>query len=163
MQTKAPDTNPIIITREDFRLLNLLGGYADLQAELRRATVVADSEVPPDVITMNSRVEYADTTAHVRETVKLVYPHAVAGSGNLPVTTSLGVALLGLREGQEIEWNFPLGGRHRLRVEAVLSQPQRRVMTLDEKLDEALKQTFPASDAFVVAWEPRALDVGPKE
>jgi hypothetical protein len=36
----------------------------------------------------------------------------------------------------------------------------RRHMTLDEKLDEALKQTFPASDAFVVAWEPRALDVG---
>ena len=162
MQTKAPDPNPII-SREDFRLLNLLGGCADLQAELRRATVVAESDVPPDVITMNSRVEYADTTAHVRETVKLVYPHAGAGSGNLPVTTSLGVALLGLREGQEIEWNFPLGGRHRLRVEAVLSQPQRRAMILDEKLDEALKDTFPASDAFVVAWEPRALDLDPNE
>ena len=27
------------------------------------------------------------------------------------------------------------------------------------QLDEALKQTFPASDAFVVSWEPRALDV----
>lgn len=162
MQARAPDTNPII-SREDFRLLNLLGSHADLQAELRRATVVAESEVPPDVVTMNSRVEYADITARVRETVKLVYPYGVAGSGNLPVTTSLGVALLGLREGQEIEWNFPLGGRHRLRVEAVLSQPQRRGMSLDQKLDEALKQTFPASDAFVVAWEPRALDFEPEE
>lgn len=162
MQARAPDTNPII-SREDFRLLNLLGSHADLQAELRRATVVAESEVPPDVVTMNSRVEYADITARVRETVKLVYPYGVAGSGSLPVTTSLGVALLGLREGQEIEWNFPLGGRHRLRVEAVLSQPQRRGMSLDQKLDEALKQTFPASDAFVVAWEPRALDFDPEE
>jgi hypothetical protein len=90
--------------------------------------------------------------------VRLVYPQAATGSGRLPVTTPLGTALLGLREGQEIEWNFPRGDRRRLRVEAVLSQPQRRWMTLDEKLDEALKQTFPASDAFVVAWEPRAPD-----
>jgi hypothetical protein len=28
------------------------------------------------------------------------------------------------------------------------------------ELDDALKQTFPASDAFVVAWQPRALDAG---
>jgi hypothetical protein len=54
---------------------------------------------------------------------------------------------------------FPSGGRRRLRVERVLFQPERRWMRLDEKLDDALEQTFPASDAFVVAWEPRALDV----
>jgi hypothetical protein len=30
---------------------------------------------------------------------------------------------------------------------------------MDETLDDAPKQTFPASDAFVVSWEPRALDV----
>jgi hypothetical protein len=44
-------------------------------------------------------------------------------------------------------------------VEAVLFQPERRWIRVDDKLDEALKQTFPASDAFVVSWEPRALDV----
>jgi regulator of nucleoside diphosphate kinase len=158
MQTEGPDMNPII-TREDFRLLKLLERYPALQSELRRATVVSESEVPPDVVTMNSSVAYEDITAHVRDTVKLVYPHAAAGSGHLPVTTPLGMALLGLREGQEVDCNFPRGDHHRLRVEAVLSQPQRRSMTQDEKLDEALKQTFPASDAFVVPWEPRALDV----
>jgi GreA/GreB family transcription elongation factor len=111
------------------------------------------------VVTMNSRVTYVDETAGVRTTVKLVYPRGAAGRGRLPVTSPLGTALLGLREGQEIEWRFPLGGRRRLRVERVLLQPERRWMRLDEKLDDALKQTFPASDAFVVAWEPRALDV----
>lgn len=35
-------------------------------------------------------------------------------------------------------------------------------MTVEDKLDEALKETFPASDAFVVAWDPRALDRGPR-
>jgi regulator of nucleoside diphosphate kinase len=146
MPIRAPDTNPII-TREDFRLLKRLEGYPELQGELRRATVVAESELPPDVVTMNSRVQYANTTTGVRGTVQLVYPDAAAGSANLPITSPLGTALLGLREGQEIEWNFPLGGRHRLRIEAVLSQPQRRR----------------ASDSFVVPWEPRALDFHPKE
>jgi regulator of nucleoside diphosphate kinase len=160
MQIEA-DRNPIV-TREDLSLLELLGRYPALQGELKRATVIAESEVPADVVTMNSRVAYADITAGVRETVTLVYPYAGAGFGRVPVTEPLGMALLGLRAGQEIEWKFPLGGRRRVRVEAVLSQPQRRRMTLDEKLDEALKQTFPASDAFVVAWDPRALDRDPR-
>lgn len=31
-------------------------------------------------------------------------------------------------------------------------------MTLDEKLDEALRETFPASDAFWLAPEPTSLE-----
>jgi regulator of nucleoside diphosphate kinase len=143
--------NPII-AREDFRLLQLLECYPALQSELRHATVVSESELPPDVVTMNSSVAYEDVTAHVRHTVKLVYPHAAGGADRLPVTTPLGLALLGAREGQELECNFPLGERHRLRVETVLSQAQRPGMTRDEKPDEE------SSDAFVVPWEPRALD-----
>src|SRR5690242_17947249 len=98
--------NPII-AREDFRLLKLLERYPALQSELGRATIVPESELPPDVVTMNSSVAYEDLTAGVRDTVMLVYPHAAAGPGHLPVTTPLGMALLGLREGQEIECNFP--------------------------------------------------------
>lgn len=149
----------LIVTEADRALLKLLGHHPALQRALARATVVPAAEVPADVVTMNSRVTYADEATAVRTTIKLVYPQGAAGRGHLPVTSPLGTALLGLREGQEIDWHFPLGGRRRLRVEAVLSQPERRWRHMDEKLDEALKQTFPASDAFVVAWEPRALDV----
>lgn len=131
-----------------------------MQRALERAIVVPAAGIPPDVVTMNSRVAYVDETAAVRTTVKLVYPRAAAARGHLPVTSPLGTALLGLREGQRIERRFPLGGRRRLRVEKVLFQPERHWRRLEEKLDDALKQTFPASDAFVVAWEPRALDVG---
>jgi regulator of nucleoside diphosphate kinase len=152
-------THALIVNEADHALLKLLGRHPALHRALERATVVPAAEIPPDVVTMNSRVTYVDETAGVRTTVKLVYPGGAAGRGRLPVTVPLGTALLGLREGQEIEWHFPLGGRRRLRVERVLFQPERRWMRLDEKLDDALKQTFPASDAFVVAWEPRALDV----
>ena len=135
-----------IISREDFSLLERLADYPALQGELRRATVVAESEVPADVVTMNSRVAFTDLTAGLRGTVTLVYPHSGAGDGRLPVTEPLGEALIGLRAGQEIEWDFPLAGRHRVRVEAVLSQPQRR------------RRAVAASDGFVVPWDPRALD-----
>jgi len=136
-----------IIAREDFSLLERLGDCPALQGELRRATVVPGSEVPADVVTMNSRVAFADLTAGLRGTVTLVYPHTGAGEGRVPVTEPLGAALIGLRAGQEIDWNFPLVGRHRVRVEAVLSQPRRR------------RKVVCASDGFVVPWDPRALDV----
>jgi regulator of nucleoside diphosphate kinase len=135
-----------IISREDFGLLERLGDCPALLHELRRATVVAESEVPADVVTMNSRVAFADLTSGLRGTVTLVYPHTGTGEGRVPVTEPLGAALLGLRAGQEIDWNFPLAGRHRVRVEAVLSQPQRR------------RKVVSASDGFVVPWDPRALD-----
>jgi regulator of nucleoside diphosphate kinase len=152
-------THALIVTEADRALLQLLGHHPALQRALARAIVVPAAEVPADVVTMNSRVTYADETTGVRATVKLVYPQGSAGRGHLPVTSPLGTALLGLREGQEIDSHFPLGGRRRLRVEAVLFQPERRWRHMDEKLDEALEQTFPASDAFVVSWEPRALDL----
>jgi regulator of nucleoside diphosphate kinase len=152
-------THTLIVTEADRALLQLLGHHPALQRALARATVVPATEVPADVVTMNSRVTYADETTGVRATVKLVYPRGSAGRGHLPVTSPLGTALLGLREGQKIDSHFPLGGRRRLYVEAVLFQPERRWRHMDEKLDEALKQTFPASDAFVVSWEPRALDL----
>lgn len=40
------------------------------------------------------------------------------------------------------------------------ARPRIQRMTVEDKLDEALKETSPASDAFVVAWDPRALDRG---
>ena len=59
----------------------------------------------------------------------------------------------GLSAGQEVLARFPGSARRRIHVEEVLSQPERnrRKRSLDEKLDEALQQTFPASDAFAFA------------
>lgn len=142
----------LVVTRTDRDLLNLLSHYPALQRELQRAAVVPTADVPPNVVTMNSRVRYADRTSGVRRSVKLVYPHEADHRSRVSVTSPLGTALLGLRTGQEIEWIFPRADRRRLRVEEVITQPERsrRRLTLDEKLDEALKQTFPASDAFWV-------------
>ena len=140
----------LIVTRTDRDLLNLMGHYPLLQRELERAAVVPAAQVPPNVVTMNSRVRYADKTAGVQRSVKLVYPHQADRRGRVSVTSPLGTALLGLRTGQEIAWDFRGGDRRVLRVLEVVTQPERngKRPTLDEKLDEALAQTFPASDAF---------------
>jgi regulator of nucleoside diphosphate kinase len=116
----------IIVTDADAAILGMMRLSGPLRRELERAAVVAREAVPPDVATMNSQVRYADETTGVVRTVALVYPRAVrAGRDMVSVLTPLGSALLGLKVGQAIEWDFPDGSRRRLRLEAVLYQPER--------------------------------------
>ncbi len=138
----------LTVTKPDYELLGLLGDHGTLQGKLARARVLSADRVPVDLVTMNSRVRFTD--GGVLRHAKLVYPQQADGHGRVSVLSPLGTALLGLSAGQEIESSFPGGGRRRIRVEAVVSQPEReaRSLSLDEKLDEALAQTFPASDAF---------------
>ncbi len=96
-----------------------------LDQELARATVVAPEGIAPTVATMNSRVEYEDLTTGQRRAVTLVYPdQADMAAGRVSVLTPVGVALLGLSEGQEIGWQLPDGRRRRIRLLRVLFQPE---------------------------------------
>jgi regulator of nucleoside diphosphate kinase len=116
----------IVITAADMAELHHLRACAPLRHELERALVVSSALVPPDVATMNSRVRYTDENDGVRRAVSLVYPlQADAAHGKVSVLAPVGTALLGLSEGQSIEWDFPDGSRRRLRLEKVLFQPER--------------------------------------
>lgn len=125
--SKAPE---IIITTQDFERLQRLVASSDslaaerLDAELARARLVAQTEIPADVVTMNSDVVYEDADSGQLRTVRLVYPKdAQATRGWVSVLAPVGSALLGLRRGQEIDWPTPRGSR-RLRVVAVPYQPE---------------------------------------
>lgn len=116
----------IMVTAADMSVLSLLRGHAPLRRELDRAIVVSSMAVPPDVATMNSKVRYIDETVGEQRTVSLVYPEKADGAaGRVSVLAPIGTALLGLSEGQAIEWDFPDGSRRRLKLEAVLHQPER--------------------------------------
>jgi regulator of nucleoside diphosphate kinase len=116
----------IMVTAVDMAELNLLRAYAPLRRELERAIVVSSALVPADVATMNSRVRYTDEKDVARRTVSLVYPsEADVAKGRVSVLAPVGTALLGLSEGQSIEWDFPDGSRRRLKLEQVLFQPER--------------------------------------
>lgn len=122
---------PIVVSRLDLGRLERLIGDGEspaierLEAELARAEIVDPRDVPGDVVTMNSDVDYEDLATGTRRTVRLVYPaDADAALGRVSVLAPIGSALLGLRAGQEIDWPTP-GGVRRVRVAAVQYQPER--------------------------------------
>lgn len=125
----------IFVTRQDFdrltRLLEIYGSgrdadaYAALEEELGRAQVVEAAEIPPDVVTMNSRVHFQDVDTREELEVTLVYPKgADVEKGRISVLAPVGSALLGLSVGQAIEWPVPTGKLRHLRVVAVTYQPE---------------------------------------
>jgi len=97
---------------------------ATLEEELDRAHVVSPSQVPADVITMNSKVCVTDLDTGDALTYTLVFPRdADVAQGKISVLAPIGTAILGYRAGDVIVWKVP-GGERRLRVEAILHQPE---------------------------------------
>jgi regulator of nucleoside diphosphate kinase len=100
------------------------GDLTALAGELRRARVVPRSQLPPDVVSMNSTVRLRDLETGEEETYTLVYPHeADIGENKLSVLAPVGTALLGYRAGDVVQWPVP-AGVSRFRIEEVLSQPR---------------------------------------
>lgn len=122
----------IYITNADMRRLQPLidtmkksrDDLRGLQAELEHARVVAPAEVPPDVITMNSKARLRDLETGEEVTYTLVFPdQANIELGRISVVAPVGTAMLGHRVGDEFSWDVPAGSVN-LRVEEVLYQPE---------------------------------------
>lgn len=126
----------IHITRYDMdRLLELIDGLRStpkagkldldlLEKELNEAILVDPEKVPEDVITMNSKVNVTDIESGEKMTYILVFPaEANISKNKLSILAPLGMALLGYRKGDIIEWIVPSGIR-KLKVEEILYQPE---------------------------------------
>lgn len=123
----------IIVSRLDLERLELLleadayrrlPGIDALRSELDRATVVEPSEVPPEVVTMNSTVRFIDESTASKYELTLVYPEASGAADKVSILAPVGSALLGLSVGQSIFWQVPGGRRLQLRVLEVVRQPE---------------------------------------
>jgi len=109
--------------REDRRTLEAL------EEELDRAVVVDTADVPPDVVTVGSRVHLVDLDSGEELLFTVVFPsRANANEGRISVLAPLGTAVLGYRTDDHIEWDVP-GGRRRLRVLRVVYQPESAART----------------------------------
>lgn len=96
-----------------------------LEAELQRARIVESSDIPADVVTMNSVVSFEDVETGQRSEITLVYPSATSGTeGRVSILAPIGGALLGLSVGDSIDWPVPGGRSRHLRVTAVHYQPE---------------------------------------
>jgi len=121
----------IILTQEDYqKLSNLLRSTnfkasAQLEEEISRASVVPQNEIPKDVITMNSKVRFLDEETGKETQVTLVYPQdANVTESKISILAPIGIALIGLKVGQSIDWPLPNGSVKCIRVVAVDYQPE---------------------------------------
>lgn len=100
---------------------------ADILAErLENADVVSAEKLPADIVSMHSRVRFRDMNTNTELEKELVYPHNLdpQATDQLSVLAPLGVALLGARLNQEIQWQLPNGRDAHIRIEAILHQPE---------------------------------------
>jgi regulator of nucleoside diphosphate kinase len=105
------------------------GGFLeenDLESELARANVVEPAEIPPTVVTMNSTVRFSVESSQDEFELTLVYPKDIDSSGKkISILAPVGSALLGLSQGDEIEWPKPGGGLIKVKIKEVIYQPER--------------------------------------
>jgi regulator of nucleoside diphosphate kinase len=95
-----------------------------LAEELDQAEVLLSEAVPPDVVTMNSKVVLRDLSTSEKMTYVLVFPKdANIDAGAISVLAPVGTAILGYAKGDVVEWPVPSGMR-RIRIEEVLYQPE---------------------------------------
>ena len=95
-----------------------------LDAELSRAKVVAPTEVPLDVVTMNSKVSLLDLDTGEEIVYVLVFPNdADVAQSKISILAPIGTAMLGYRVGDSFTWKVPDGVR-RLQIQRVIYQPE---------------------------------------
>ncbi|MCB1664749.1 MAG: nucleoside diphosphate kinase regulator [Pseudomonadales bacterium] len=97
-----------------------------LEEELARAEIVEPRAVPPTVVTMNSTVRFQVENSAEQFCMTLVYPRDADGSADrISILAPVGSALLGLSEGDAIEWPRPGMGMLKVRIDEVMYQPER--------------------------------------
>lgn len=101
-------------------------GKAGLEAELDRADIVSPQHMPPNVVTMNSTVRFRVSSSDEEFELTLVYPKDVRhDGGTISILAPVGSALLGLSQGDEIEWPRPSKGQVLVHIEEITYQPER--------------------------------------
>ncbi|WP_428826632.1 nucleoside diphosphate kinase regulator [Azonexus sp. IMCC34842] len=113
-------SGPPVVCSADYVRLRQYPLSDELAEELDRAIVVEREQVPMDVVTMHTRCTYIDQGIGTQREIELVFPdEADPAMGKISVLTPVGSALIGLRVGQEIAWEFPDGSMRRLKVASV--------------------------------------------
>lgn len=101
-------------------------GKTELEDELARAEIVEPKDVPPTAVSMNSTVRFKVLSSNEEFKLTLVYPKDMDSSGNkISILAPVGSALLGLSEGDQIEWPKPGGGLLSVTIEEIVYQPER--------------------------------------
>ncbi len=128
--------NKIILSRLDFsrihksihdaKRMNTLGAAEAelLLKELDSAEIVEPSEIPHDVVTMNSIVKISFLNSDKTVQFQIVYPgEANIRENKISIFSPVATALIGYKVSNEIEWMVP-SGLTKIRIEEIIYQPE---------------------------------------
>jgi len=97
----------------------LLGRISFKQKVLANARVIDKSRLNSDTIQLLSKVEMTNVASNAKMTYTIVSPHeADLRSGKISIKSPIGQALLGRKEGDEVEVRVP-AGTMKLRIENI--------------------------------------------
>lgn len=95
-----------------------------LEEELEEAEIVAPEEIPPDVVTMRSKVKLKDLDSGEDAVYSIVFPsEANNDEGKISILAPLATALLGYKRGDTVEFQAPSRLR-RLKIRKIIYQPE---------------------------------------
>ncbi len=96
----------------------------DLETELNRAIVMESKKIPSDTITMNSKFVLINLETREEEIFSLVYPEdADLLENKISIFAPVGIAMIGYKVGDEIEWEIP-SGLVRYKIKEMIFQPE---------------------------------------
>ncbi|ELB2118051.1 nucleoside diphosphate kinase regulator [Vibrio parahaemolyticus] len=107
------------------KMPNIAAELVELEAELDRATVLAPEEMPSNVVTMNSTVEFKFAGEERTMTKTLVYPSELKSSDDISIFAPVGSALIGLSVGQKLDWPMPNKQVKTIEIVDITYQPER--------------------------------------
>lgn len=125
--TTAPGVERTLTELDFARLRKLANGKAPqwLTDLLDAADILDAREMPSDIVTMYSTVEFEDVTTGQLQKLTICYPgDAEPTEGFVSVLSPVGCGLLGLRVGDVARWQTPSGEKLEARVVSVLFQPE---------------------------------------
>ncbi len=117
------DMNRITVLLD--KMPNIAAELVELEAELDRATVLEPEEMPSNVVTMNSTVEFKFAGEERTMTKTLVYPSELKSSDDISIFAPVGSALIGLSVGQKLDWPMPNKQVKTIEIVDITYQPER--------------------------------------
>jgi len=95
-----------------------------LKEELDQAEPVPSADVPPEVVTMRSKVRLKDLDTGEEMVYSIVFPsEANFDEGKMSILAPMATALLGYSLADTVEFEAP-ARRRRLRIEEIVYQPE---------------------------------------
>ena len=109
-----------IISEKDFQIIHdLIKNQSAVQQtkevrylaiELKKAKIVKDNKIGADIVQLYSNVEVEDLANHHIMDFQIVLPsQANLKEKKISILAPIGIALLGFKKDQEVEWQMPAG------------------------------------------------------